>query len=237
MERIHPKEAEANVMRVASFDIGYRNFAYCVEEINLDSLSTIENIPKLKRYFKGGGCTPDFALLLKKVYGSGTIVLMDNVDLTIDCEMMKGKRAKTTLDPAIFINMNKELDKFKHVWNQCTTFIIEQQMSFGKKRNTNALKLGQHCYSYFTFQYAQFKTIVEFPAYYKTQVLGAPKKLTKPDRKRWAVEKAMEILTERQDINTLQLVTSRKKADDLSDTLLHIQAFKYLVFVDKSYEN
>lgn len=231
--------SKTNTMWLASFDIGYRNFSFAVEEIDLDDLSGIQNIPRLQRYFKGGGCTPDFALILNKVYHCGRIILMDNVDLTTMGKegerIMKGKKSKTSIDPLIFIYMNKCLDKYKDIWDKCTTFIIEQQMSFGKQRNTIALKLGQHAYSYFTFQYAQFKTIVEFPAYYKTQVLGAPKKMSKPDRKRWAVQKTIEILSERNDTKTLSMIQSRKKADDMSDNCCQLQAFKYLVFVDKSY--
>ena len=41
---------------------------------------------------------------------------------------------------------------------------IEKQMSFRGKRNTMALKLGQHCYSYFVFKYGASKEIIEFPA-------------------------------------------------------------------------
>ena len=55
--------------------------------------------------------------------------------------------------------------------------LIEKQMSFGKKKtNTMALKLGQNCYTYFLMKYNGTKTVLEYPAYYKTQVLGAPKK-------------------------------------------------------------
>lgn len=224
-----------NTIRVASFDIGKKNFAFCVEEIDVDALTTLANIPSLQRYLRGGGCTPEFALLLKQVCGAGRIILIDNVDLTIGCAPAEKKhKKKTYLDPQVFLNMNQCLDSHKEVWDTCTSFIIEQQMSFGAQRNIMALKLGQHCYSYFTFQYASFKTTLEFPAYHKTRVLGAPKKLSKPERKRWAVEKAMQVLADRDDLKTMSLMASRSKADDMADNVLMLQAFKYLVFVDKS---
>jgi hypothetical protein len=65
-----------------------------------------------------------------------------------------------------------------------------------------ALKLGQHCWSYFSIHYGRSKNIIEFPAYHKTQVLGAEKdkKVTKtgkinykavdkPQRKKWCFKK------------------------------------------------
>ena len=127
------------------------------------------------------------------------------------------------------------LDKYRNYWNKCTAFVIEQQMSWGNRRNIMALKLGQHCYSYFIINYANWKTTIEFPAYYKTQVLGATKKLSKTERKKWAVEKAMSILAERGDIESLNKLSSRKKQDDISDALLQSISWRYLVYVDKKF--
>lgn len=216
------------IIRLASFDIGKKNFAFCVEEINLNDLLTIENIPKTSRYFKDGTCTPEFLEILKKVYTSGKIILLENVDLTENCNK------KEYLDPLIFINMNKVLDKYQSYWDTCTSFIIEQQMGFGKKRNYMALKLGQHCFSYFIFNYANFKDTIDYPAYYKTKVLGAPKKISKYQRKMWAVNKAMDILSDRNDFDNIKSITSRKKRDDVADVIVQLQSYKFLVFVDKN---
>lgn len=121
-------------------------------------------------------------------------------------------------------------------------------MSFGKnKRNTMALKLGQHCYSYFTIKYGRFKKVIEFPAYHKTQVLGAEKirgkkfkngnyrwkTIDKPTRKKWSVAKATEILTYRGEKETIENIKTKAKKDDLADTLTQLQAFKYLFFIEK----
>jgi len=78
------------------------------------------------------------------------------------------------------------------------------------------------------------KEIIEFPAYYKTQVLGAPKKLTKPQRKKWATEKAIEIIMERGETKTLEDISGKKKKDDLADVLIQLQSFKYLRFIEKA---
>ena len=97
-----------------------------------------------------------------------------------------------------------------------------------------ALKLGQHCFSYFTILYSIFKTTIEFPSYHKTQVLGARKKLSKGERKDWAVNQAVDILLDRDDNKSLEQLSSKKKQDDYSDTIVQLQAFKYLLYVDQS---
>ena len=225
----------------ASFDIGKKNFAFYIEEFDRQVLIDSENLDKTKRYNINGTPTVEFDSVLKKVCVNGKRVLFVNSDLTNSCT--KG----SYLDPETFHNMTDLLDKYASYWDKCLAFIIEKQMSFGKTHNTMALKLGQHCYSYFCFKYGRFKEIVEFPAYYKTQILGAYKieKITKsgktsykamdkPTRKKWSVIKTIEILEERGDTETISSLTNARKRDDLADCLTQLQAWKYLVFVDKS---
>lgn len=214
---------------IASFDIGKCNFAFYIEEFNEESLKKIKNIPKIKRYDKENG-TPseDFNDVMSSVYLNGNKVLYRNLDLT------KNTRKDKYLDKKIFVNMIEALDEYKEYFDKCSIIVIEQQMSFKAAQNTMAIKLGQHCYSYFLFRYGESKEIVEFPAYYKTQILGAPKKLTKPERKKWATEKALEILMERGDVSTLDEITSHKKKDDLADVLIQLQSFKFLRYVEQA---
>ena len=47
----------------------------------------------------------------------------------------------------------------------------------------------------------------------------------KPKRKKWAIEKANEIWTLRGDLETVELVSSKKKKDDMSDCLLHVLSY------------
>ena len=109
-----------------------------------------------------------------------------------------------------------------------------------------ALKLAQHCESYFINKYGRCdKQIIEFPAYHKTQILGCEKiekktksgkisykAIEKGDRKKWNIEMCSSILIERDDFETLSEIISMKKKDDVSDVICQLQAFKYLYFVD-----
>jgi hypothetical protein len=225
---------------LASFDIGKKNFAFYIEEINLKKLKEVENISKFKRYNLDGTCTAEFRKILDSVYMNGKKILLKNVDLT------PGTNKNKYFDIELCHNLIGVLDEYSEYFDNVSYVIVEQQMSFGKKVNTMTLKLGQHCESYFLFKYGRFKEVIEFPSYYKTQVLGAEKlkKTTKTGktsykavdktiRKKWAIDEASTILAEREDFDTLSELTSMKKSDDVSDVIVQLQAFKYLYFIDK----
>jgi predicted DNA-binding antitoxin AbrB/MazE fold protein len=225
---------------VVAFDIGKKNFCWCIEEYDPISLKNIKNIQSFKRYKENGLCSEEMEEILNKVYENGKIISHKNVDLTDGCD------SKKKLDPLTFHNMTEVLDQYSELWDKCSIILIEEQMHFGKKLNLMAVKLAQHCYSYFTFKYGRFKPIIEFPAYHKTQVLGAPKiegkpyksgkkrykALEKPARKKWAIEKSISILTNR---NELDFIIKNKKKDDLADTFLMVNAYKYMAYVDNRF--
>jgi hypothetical protein len=224
----------------ASFDIGQINFAFYVEEIDTESFKNIKNIPEKQRYNIDGTPTSAMQKILEDIYKNGKTILHNNSDISKNC--VKGKQ----LDQNTFHNMTDLLDNYSEYWDKCCYFVVEQQMAFGKmKSNPKAVKLGHHCQSYFMFRYGRFKQVVEFPAYHKTQILGCEKmkgkqckngnyrwkSIPKPDRKKWSVVKATEILNMRKEENTIQNIKSKNKKDDLADTLIQLQAFKFLFFV------
>ena len=120
-------------------------------------------------------------------------------------------------------------------------------MAFKGKHNPMAVKLGQHCYSYFTFKYGRYKKVVEFPAYHKTHILGAPKEagkkmkngnikykaMGKPKRKKWSIEKASYILGLRGELEVLNKLKNKGKKDDLADVVCQLQAAKVLMYIDQ----
>lgn len=206
------------MVHICSIDIGKKNFAFYIEEIDEETLLSIQNIQKENRYNLNGTPTLEFKNILKQVWKNGKTVLFQNNDLTKNCK--KG----TYLDTEVYYNMNDLLDQYSSYWDNCSTIIIEKQMSFGKKNNTMAVKLAQHCWSYFSFRYGRFKQIIEFPAYYKTQILGAPKiekrlkngkisfkSIDKPARKKWSIIQTTEIFNDREDTITMLNLNSNKK--------------------------
>jgi hypothetical protein len=223
-------------MLIASFDIGKKNFSFYVEEY--DEKLEYEKIPNSKKYNADGTPTEQFEEILNNVYLNGEKILLENVDITEGCD------PKAKLDPETFHNMTDVLDHYSEIWDKCSVFIVEKQMQFGRQINPMAIKLGQHCYSYFAFKYGRFKSILEFPAYHKTQVLGAAKiagqkktkagkisykTIDKPKRKKWCIEKAKEILELRNDQESLGIIKATKKKDDLCDVICQLQAWKALM--------
>jgi len=227
---------EKEFTTIASFDIGKKNFAFYIEKIPLNFY--IEDIDEDKRYNDDGTPTNEMKTILEHVYKSGKTILHKNLDLTFGCDK------KLKLDPLTFHNMYDVLDEYLSYWNMCDIFIIESQMT---RLNVMASKLAQHCMSYFIFRYKKAKQVIEFPAYYKTQILGAPKvkggkkkngdvkwkAMIKRDRKKWSIKKALEILTLRGEEKYYLNIKTVAKKDDLADTLTQLQAYKYLVLVNK----
>jgi hypothetical protein len=220
-------------MRGLSIDIGVHNMAFYIEEFDIDEMKKLA-CPKILRYTDNGEPTTRWKEILKKVYKNGKKIFHDLVDLSDE----KGVK----FDVQIFINLSNYLENHIDQIDQCDFIIIEQQL----KRNPMAQRLEQHCVSWLTFMYLDTKEIVIFPSKHKTQVLGAPKKvtdskgklkkMTKHQRKKWACEIACEILNLRDDLESLHFVfsTNSKKKDDLSDIILQLNAFKIKCFIDNT---
>jgi hypothetical protein len=251
---------------IAAFDPGKVNFAFIIEEIDTDAISSLICPLKSQRFTKeakrnDAHPTDSYVQFLEKFYHSGQTILCANSDITRDDvkeddklkrkrktkeekekekkekeekeEKEKGekkKRGSKALDAKVFLRLTALLDRYKEKFDKCSTIIIEQQMSFGSKINTMAIKIAQHTYSYFLFRYGDTKKIVEFPSYNKTQIMGAPGGLDKPARKKWAIVKADEIWALRGDVTTASFVQSNKKKDDLCDCLLHVLSYMIMTY-------
>jgi hypothetical protein len=219
-------------MYCASFDIGKKNFSFYVEEFDPHLIEKSRAVS----YNPDGTPTETSISTIREISSNGRRVLLENVDITQGCD------PKAKLDPLTFHNMTEVLDSHGDIWDKCACFIIEKQMQFGRQTNPMAMKLGQHCYSYFAIRYGRFKEIVEFPAYHKTQMLGAEKiagrrtktgkisykAIDKPARKKWCIAKAKEILTQRGDESGLAQILKSKKKDDLCDVICQLQSWKLL---------
>ena len=131
---------------IASIDIGSKNFAFYVEEVNTSILSNIKNISTPQRYNPDGTPSSRMTIILNTIFKDGKTIVHENVDLTNGCTTGK------YLDQNILHNLTDMLDKYADIWDRCSIFLVEQQMSFGKKINLKAIKIGQHCQSYFMFR-------------------------------------------------------------------------------------
>jgi len=232
-------------LSICSIDIGLHNFAFVIEEFDEGILAEIENIPERDRYNLDGTPTEKMAEILDTVGQTGKILAYENVDLA------KGEKNVKKIHHTHYLAMNNILDTYSELLDKCSVIAIERQMGFTGKLNPTAVKLAQHCYSYFLFRYhdkicSRKLRVIDFEAYHKTHVLGAPKipgkkykngnvrykTMEKPARKKWAVGKAIQILTDREDDISLKKITGSKKRDDFADCFIQLVALKYLLYVD-----
>lgn len=138
--------------------------------------------------------------------------------------------------------MHKLLHSYEWLWDTCNIIVIEQQyfnisggrQTKGSGANIDAIKLGECCLNWFLDKYYPFKEILYFSSMFKTHILGAPEKLTKPQRKKWSIEKGTEIFKLRNDEEGLEILNSKKdykgkkqKQDDVFDCVIMTQAYKF----------
>lgn len=222
---------------ICSFDIGVKNLAFYIEEYNPEKLKKLVNIPKKDRYSPDGKKKKEYRKLINDLYCTGKVVFFTKLDVTGETD------PKKYIDHKIFLNTVKILDKYNYLFDKCSAFIIEQQMSFtgfsGKGRkvskfNTRAIKMGQHIYSYFLMTYLDTKLIYEFPSYHKTKVLGDAVKMKDKERKAWSTEEATRLLLLRDEEYFINTMDDFKKTDDIPDCILQAQAWKFLIYVERA---
>lgn len=215
-----------DILYIASFDIGKVNFAYCIERCSIN------------------GCKVNKKeTTIEEMCSNGIIDAIDNVRLVSVTKklVMRKKELKTykssgkyTFESLLFF-----LEKRKELWNKCHIFIIEQQMS----QNKEGLKISFHLEAYFKTCYGTFKEIVMFPSYHKTQVFESEEwertdpstrrkekyqQLSYSKRKKACVDKALEILKNRNDQDTIWKLERSQKRDDMCDVICQLQAYKWL---------
>lgn len=157
---------------IASFDIGEKNFAYCI----------------------------------------GT---KDQIYTWCHHDVMKTKR-QTIPESCVAISDILEQED----WFECNQIIIEQQM----RTNVRAQRVSQHVWTWFHCKYPHIP-VTFVKSSLKTQHFLGENTLSNRGRKKWAVEKSLSILKDRNDTKHIELLKTHKKKDDLSDTLLQLLAY------------
>lgn len=242
-QQLLDKYLDKKTIRISSFDIGKKNFAQYCEDINVNDLNKIKE--EYNRYPKRllgkvKNIPQELNYVMEMICKSGTRVITGVYDLRND--------EQDKLDNQTRLNIVEHLNKYEEVWSNTDIFVLEQQyynafMQAKRKRadgcgaNIDAIKIAEFVLAYFLIHYPD-KEIISFNSSFKTEMLGAPPKLTKPQRKKWSEQKAHEIYTLRQDGPMMKLfddaiknkgkrgMTSHK-LDDISDAMLQCQAFKY----------
>ena len=218
---------------ILSIDIGTKNFAVWVDAYP-NSLFEERAVPLA--YEKNGTATPPTRECVEKIAASGRTVFFANEDV------QTGEDSRVEVSADTLCTLTDFLDSHMDIFSKCEYIVVEKQMQFGKIRNTKAVRVSHHVQSYFLIKFGRFANVCSFPAYHKTQVLGAEKvqvktkkgstrykAVDKPTRKKWAVAVAEDILLARQEWNVIDKIACMKKRDDVSDCLLQSIAFVALI--------
>jgi hypothetical protein len=202
---------------IATIDPGKKNFAFIIQQVDIEQFHKIKFVPKDDRYNDDGTHTSEFKKNIEEICKCSQVIVWKKIDVTCG--------SKKYFDEKILYELTNILDSYKEYWDKCSYIIIEEQMSFGTKHNTMAIKIAQHCQSYFIFNYFKFKQIVMFPSYHKTKVLGALKGITKPQRKTWSTKFVNELIEHMELDNEIEEYKKEKKKDDKADCMLMVYAF------------
>ena len=253
-------------LRIAFFDIGKKNFAQYVEDCDIDELKSLNDrynqLPKnLQRRVKGN-MNPEIEGILNDMYKSSSTLHMGVFDL-------RNENEENILDYDTRKNIITHLEKYKNWWDTCDIIGIEQQFftnaPFARSKksggaNIDAIKISEIVCSWFLMTYPtkDIKNLTSFKnigtdkhigflsAPFKTLILGMPNKC---NRKKWAVQKAIEICEIREEKENVEMLTARKKRgatvkkgknkvtvnkkDDVCDCILSAQALKMKFFIGK----
>jgi hypothetical protein len=108
------------------------------------------------------------------------------------------------------------------IFRLCSELIVEQQRIFKRQFNnaTMNIRLLQHIFGYFQMCHPAIKR-VEIPPTMKT-----PRGMTRKERKEYAIQQAFYLLQARGDFDSLQVLRSCNKIDDLADTVVQLDAYR-----------
>lgn len=112
------------------------------------------------------------------------------------------------------------LDRYIEEFRWCHYIVMERQMTI----NYDLVRFSQHLITYFSMRVKNLgfrPLIIEINSKMKSHLLGGKLKMTKPELKKWCRDKAIEILTERDDTIALNVLLKAKKQDDHGDVVCY----------------
>lgn len=163
----------------------------------------------------------NLAFYIERRYFNGKIipVALDKVNIEEVKKEIENSGREVNLS-LTYNNLTTFLDHFKDLYLDCHYIVIERQLPQNYKR----VRISQHIISYFLTQLkdkGKLPSIFEIDSKLKGKMLLAPKHC---DLKAWSITKAQEILNNRNDKYSLEVIASFRKKDDLSDSIIQIEA-------------
>lgn len=158
------------------------------------------------------------SIAMERRWSSGhvDVVMLLKIDFTI------GDRPIT--DTIYYTNSIEILRKYLPYFEMCQYILVESQLPI----NYDAVRMSQHILTFLMMNLANKgckPMICEIDTYFKSRIFNAPKKMKKPELKKWCIQYAFDLLEKRGDKATLEMIKSSGKKDDLCDTLCYCEGW------------
>jgi len=131
---------------------------------------------------------------------------------------------------SLYLDVFNWFDQFKEYFMNTHVVIVERQLP----ENYQSVRLSQHIICYLMTVLSKSKLeplLAEIDSKAKYKYLGAPSGFNKTALKQWGTETAVALLEQRSDTYGLSIIASargvrgQKKHDDVSDTIIQVEAF------------
>lgn len=174
-----------------------------------------------------------FAIRIEKRYQNGSIVpiFFDKIDFT-KYNQTSENTATTVINPEVLDAAHHFFQSLLPLLRESRIIGIERQLAV----NYIGTRMFQHILTILLVYVTTFKypcVIMDISPKLKGRLLNAPKGLKYIELKKWGIDKAAEILTARNDKESLNILMKHKgrsktKGDDLADTVLQMEAWHIL---------
>lgn len=174
----------------------------------------------------------NFALRIEDRFPDGRITpyYFNKIDFTTINKELSDSKGFSTVDPKVYLASIQYLEEMRDHFKECRVILIERQMA----KNHISSMMFQHVLTFFLGMRKEFTfpdTIIsDVSPKLKGWMLGVPKGLSYTELKKWGIGKAKELLTERDDTYSLDVLKFHQgktatKADDLADTVIQMEAW------------
>jgi ribonucleotide reductase alpha subunit len=158
------------------------------------------------------------SIAMERRWSSGhiDIIMLVNINFTVTEEKIT--------DTIYYTTSIEHLTKYLPYFEMCQYILVESQLPI----NYDAVRMSQHI---ITFLMMNLKNkgckpmICEIDTYFKSRIFDAPKKMKKPELKKWCIQYALNLLEKRKDTKTIEMIKSHTKKDDLCDTLCYCEGW------------
>lgn len=156
---------------------------------------------------------------IERRWSSGYVetVMLARINFLVSEDMTPG-------DTIYYTNSIKILRNYLPIMELCQYIIIESQLPI----NYDMVRMSTHIISFLMMNLENKgckPMICEVDAYFKSRILQAPSKMSKPELKKWCREYALNLLQNRGDTQAHDMMIKAGKQDDMGDVVCYCEGW------------